>query len=135
MLFRSSEGTTNRVRLQEDKFLTMEIPLPPLDEQRRIVSRIEHLSAKIEEARRLRQQAAKESEALALSCAEATFQKMAKRYGVASLGEVCISITDGDHITPPFVEDGVRFIFVGNVSSGRLHFRSEERRVGKECRL
>ena len=29
---RASEGTTNRVRLQEDRFLALEIPLPPLPE-------------------------------------------------------------------------------------------------------
>lgn len=51
----ASEGTTNRVRLKEDKFLNLEIPLPPLEEQRRIVARIEELSTAIAEARGLRQ--------------------------------------------------------------------------------
>jgi type I restriction enzyme S subunit len=46
-----SEGTTNRVRLKEDRFLRLEFSLPPLPEQRRIVARIEALAAKIEEAR------------------------------------------------------------------------------------
>jgi type I restriction enzyme S subunit len=64
---RVSEGTTNRVRLQEDKFLTREIPLPPLAEQRRVVARIEQLAAQIHEARALRQQAAEEVEALCRS--------------------------------------------------------------------
>jgi type I restriction enzyme, S subunit len=53
----ASEGTTNRVRLKEDRFLATKIPLPPLEEQQRIVAWIEELAAKIEEARRLRQQA------------------------------------------------------------------------------
>jgi type I restriction enzyme S subunit len=61
---RASEGTTNRVRLQEDRFLGLEIPLPSLAEQRRIVARIEELAAKIHEARTLRHQAAEEAEAL-----------------------------------------------------------------------
>jgi type I restriction enzyme S subunit len=61
---RASEGTTNRVRLQEDKFLAREIPLPPLAEQRRVVARIEELSAQIHEARTLRHQATEEAEAL-----------------------------------------------------------------------
>jgi len=61
---RASEGTTNRVRLQEDKFLACEIPLPPLAEQRRVVARIEELAAQIHEARSLRRQAAEEAEAL-----------------------------------------------------------------------
>lgn len=50
----ASEGTTNRVRLKEDRFLQVTIPLPPLEEQRRIVARIEELATKIEEARGLR---------------------------------------------------------------------------------
>ena len=61
---RASEGTTNRVRLQEDLFLALEIPLPPLAEQRRVVARIEELAAQIAEARTLRQHAAGEAEAL-----------------------------------------------------------------------
>lgn len=44
----ASEGTTNRVRLQEDRFLAMTIPLPSLGEQQRIVARIDALAARIE---------------------------------------------------------------------------------------
>lgn len=50
---RASEGTTNRVRLQLERFLDIEVALPPLPEQRRIVARIGELAAKIDEARRL----------------------------------------------------------------------------------
>jgi type I restriction enzyme S subunit len=52
----ASEGTTNRVRLQEDRFLRMAIPLPPLSEQQRIVAKIEELAAKIEQARALKRE-------------------------------------------------------------------------------
>src|SRR5947209_14651093 len=61
---RASEGTTNRVQLQEDKFLAREIALPPVPEQRLVVARIEELAAQIHEARTLRQRAANEAEAL-----------------------------------------------------------------------
>jgi type I restriction enzyme S subunit len=64
---RASEGTTNRVRMQEDKFLTRGILLPPLAEQRRVVAQIEELAAQIHEARTLRHQAAEEAEALTQS--------------------------------------------------------------------
>lgn len=63
----ASEGTTNRVRLVEDRFLAAEIPLPPLEEQRCIVARIEELAAKIEEACRLRSEASADAEALVAS--------------------------------------------------------------------
>lgn len=60
MCQRASEGTTNRVRLKEERFLAAASPLPPLEEQRRIVGRIEALAGRIAEARGLRQ-AAKDS--------------------------------------------------------------------------
>src|SRR5260370_3226227 len=43
-----------KTELKARRLLPIKIPLPPLDEQRRIVSRIEELAAKIEEARSLR---------------------------------------------------------------------------------
>ena len=51
---RASEGTTNRVRLQEDLFLQLEIPLPPLGEQKRVVARIEELLHLIRQAQAIR---------------------------------------------------------------------------------
>jgi len=51
-LSESTGGTpTSRNRLKEHKFLAFKIPLPPLNDQRRIVARIEQLAAKIQEAR------------------------------------------------------------------------------------
>lgn len=60
LCLRASEGTTNRVRLSEERFLSLSIPLPSPEEQRRIVARIDGLAAKIEESRTLRIQAAEE---------------------------------------------------------------------------
>jgi type I restriction enzyme S subunit len=64
LCLRASEGTTNRVRLKENLFLALEIPLPPLTEQRRIVARIEELAARINEAKLLRKQAEEAGHAL-----------------------------------------------------------------------
>ncbi len=67
-LSESTGGTpTSRNRLKEGKFLAFKIPLPPLDEQRRIVARIEQLAAKIGEVRELREQILSESDALCRS--------------------------------------------------------------------
>jgi type I restriction enzyme, S subunit len=43
----ASEGTTNRVRIKEDRFLAQEIVLPPLAEQQAIVSRLDTLADKV----------------------------------------------------------------------------------------
>jgi type I restriction enzyme S subunit len=49
----ASEGTTNRVRLQEERFLNEEVHLPPLEEQLRIVGRIEEVAQRVQQAARL----------------------------------------------------------------------------------
>jgi type I restriction enzyme S subunit len=46
-----SRGTSGKNRIKPELFLTIQIPLPPLEEQRWIVARIEELAAKITEAR------------------------------------------------------------------------------------
>lgn len=63
---RRSSGQTNisRLRFKEPDFLAMELPLPPLGEQERIVERIEVLARRVEEARRLRRETVEEAEAL-----------------------------------------------------------------------
>ncbi len=40
----ASEGSTNRVRLKEAAFLDIEMPLPPIEEQRRVVERLSRLT-------------------------------------------------------------------------------------------
>src|SRR5437660_8170438 len=60
----AAQGSTNYAAIRPTHVLGYEIPLPPLSEQRRVVARIEELTAHIHEARTLRHQAAEEAEAL-----------------------------------------------------------------------
>ncbi|MDH4442638.1 MAG: restriction endonuclease subunit S [Rhizobium sp.] len=61
---RASTGSTNRVRLKEERFLGFEIPLPSLDEQRAIANRLDKVHAKLKE--RAAETAAVEREANAM---------------------------------------------------------------------
>ncbi len=40
----------------------------------------------------------------------------------ARLGNICLSIADGDHQAPPKVQKGVPFLVISNVSSGNISF-------------
>jgi type I restriction enzyme, S subunit len=51
-----SRGTSGKNRIRPEKFLDIEIPLPPLEEQRRIVARIDALAERISEVQRLRRE-------------------------------------------------------------------------------
>ncbi len=69
-----SPGGAGRNRtLSKSGFLSLEIPLPPLAEQRRVVAQIEELAAQIHEARTLRNQAAEEGDALLTSFRRSAF--------------------------------------------------------------
>lgn len=92
---KASEGTTNRVRLQEDRFLNFQIPLPPLPEQRRIVARIEELAAKINEARDLRQQVAQETARIYEARLSQRMEPNGKGWVRETVGDVIVSMDAG----------------------------------------
>jgi type I restriction enzyme S subunit len=60
----TGSAALSMLTLNPPKFLLLEIPLPPLSEQQRVVARIEELSAQIHEARTHRQQATAEADSL-----------------------------------------------------------------------
>lgn len=71
-----AQGSTNYAAIRPAHVLSYEISLPPLAEQRRIVARIEALAAQIDEAKRLRQEAVEEAEAMGVSATAAAFRKL-----------------------------------------------------------
>ena len=60
----SAQGSTNYSAIRPSQVLSYQIFLPPLTEQRRIVARVETLVAKVDEAKRLRQEIATDIEHL-----------------------------------------------------------------------
>lgn len=60
----ASRGSTGRNQIKRRAFLAIGAPLPSLDEQQRIVARIEGLASRIGEARLLRQQVTEEIDAI-----------------------------------------------------------------------
>ena len=67
----ASEGTTNRVRLREDRFLRLAIPLPT---QRRIVGYLDRLQAMVDALKRLQAETAAELDALLPAVLDAAFR-------------------------------------------------------------
>ncbi len=104
LCLRASEGTTNRVRLKEERFPALEIPLPPLAEQRRVVARIEELAAQIHEACTLRHQAAEEAEAIIVAMAHrADLDQSAKQHAGwkrKRLSDVVRFVDDSHRVEP-----------------------------------
>ena len=117
-----AKGTTGYAAVRPKYLLAAEIPLPPLEEQQRIVACIEELATRIEEARGLRKRSVEEIEKLLPSTVSrtlASFEGEARHVAVES---IAISVTDGDHLPPPKTTSGVPFIFISNVVDGKVNF-------------
>jgi type I restriction enzyme S subunit len=108
---RLSQGTSGKNRIKPSLFLSIEIPLPPLEEQRRIVARVEELAGKIEEARALRQQTLKETEALLASVLHKIFVDQENTWTQLDVGSVAEIIDPNpSHRMPHYSEKGIPFI-------------------------
>ncbi|HHT9914879.1 TPA: restriction endonuclease subunit S [Legionella pneumophila] len=99
----------------------IEVPLPPLQEQKRIAAILDKADA----VRRKRQQAIELSEQLLRSVFLDMFGDPVtnpKGWQVKKLQEVCLKITDGVHQKPTYSEEGVPFISVKDITTGKLSF-------------
>jgi len=84
-----SFGTSGKNRIRPEKFLEIEIPLPPLDEQRRIVAHIDALAEQIAAARGLRHGAVAEAEAFWYSSLRMFREGLVlSKDGLQNLGEI-----------------------------------------------
>jgi type I restriction enzyme, S subunit len=128
---------TSRNRLKEAHLLAMSIPLPPLPEQHRIVSQLDHLSATISEGVGLRHRASKEGGAIVpayLNRIIGTPSSGPLRQW-SSLNELVHDVADGPHVTPTYVDSGVPFITVLNITTGRIQFGNHSHITEEDHRL
>jgi len=107
--FYGNRGTV-RSALRFNDLCQIEITLPPLAEQLRIVARIEELAAQINEARTLRQKAAEETNALLFNQVDRIFKNLAGLFPLRVFGSFSPHVTSGPrNWAKHYVEGGFRF--------------------------
>jgi type I restriction enzyme S subunit len=108
----------NRNRVYE-----VEIPLPPLSEQKRIVKRIEKLFAKIDEAEKLREESQKDTTAFFPLSLKKIFEENRKKFNSKDLGEIANLVRGpfgGSLRKDIFVSSGYSVYEQGNVIKNNL---------------
>lgn len=95
----ASAGTTNRRRLKEAQFLRIPVPLPSLDEQRRVVARVVTVADRAREALNLQTAAIEEVDALYASVKSSAFCRGAVACSVVQPLEEVVSVKMGQ--SPP----------------------------------
>lgn len=126
--------------LKVSHFSEIRIPIPPLNEQIRIANKLDSLLAKVDKAqarldkiptllKRFRKSvlAAATSGELTREWREAlTTDEQWENHNLATL---CNSVSDGDHQAPPKADEGIPFLVISNVSSGKIEFDKVSRWV------
>lgn len=112
-----------RNRYKEAFLLKLEIPLPPLSEQRRIVGRLEHLASKIEEARGLRVKVEKEIGALLASVFDQSLL-LQNHWRELEVSEICEKPQYGYTASATSQPIGPRMLRITDIQNGKVDWSS-----------
>jgi type I restriction enzyme S subunit len=114
----TARGSTNYAAIRPGHVLGYKIPLPPIEEQRRIVGRIEYFEAKVNDARVLRSRAAAEIELFRRTGFRTLLQSV--KGETVHLEAVCSEIIDCLHSNPIYSDSGVPTLRSPDVGWGTL---------------
>ena len=119
---------TRQPRVTVNALLEYPIPLPPLEEQKRIAARIEELVGRVEEAQRLRHAAREGVERIMQAALHKVFSK-AEREGWewVKLGNVCEIIMGQSPPSDTYNEEGIGLpFFQGKIEFGEVYPRPKK---------
>ncbi|MBN9047779.1 MAG: restriction endonuclease subunit S [Rhizobiales bacterium] len=108
----------NQASITRDQVSNLKIPLPPLDEQKRIAAILD----KADQLRQKRRQAIALLDSLTQSIFVDMFGRADPAYPTVKLSEITHRITDGVHQKPTYTESGIPFISVKDITTGKLIF-------------
>lgn len=120
----ASKGV-NINNLKNSDITNIEIPLPPLAEQGRIVAKIEELfagiDAGVENLKAVKNQIALYRQSVLKSAFDGTLYKTTE-WNIDVLKNLCSVISDGDHQPPPKAKNGIPFIMISNINKNLINF-------------
>jgi type I restriction enzyme S subunit len=113
-----TSGTT-RKRISRSKLAEIEIPIPPLPEQQRIVHVLDEAFASIAQAKSNAERNLVNARELFETVLETAFDN--SDWEEKRLDEIC-EVKDGTHDTPQYEEDGIPFVTQKNIREDGLSF-------------
>lgn len=117
-----AHGGVGLRHITKGKLEAIRLPLPSLNEQRRIVGRIKDCLGRVEEISRLRSEAVMEADALLPSMLNNEFLQLAKRYGSAEIGQLAVETRYGTSSKCTTTPNGTAILRIPNVAGGFVNF-------------
>ncbi|MHA7648074.1 restriction endonuclease subunit S [Nitrosopumilus sp. S4] len=100
----------------------LKIKLPPLEEQKRIIKKIDDLFSKLKKIKTLIKHTQNQLKQYEQSLLNNTLQSLTFDYESKKLNDICIKITDGTHFTPEYTATGIPFISVKDIQNEKINF-------------
>lgn len=132
-------GTT-RLKLNQANMNNIPIPLPPLDEQKRISEKIELMLDKINQSKQLIEEAKQTFELRRAAILDKAFSgELTKKWReesvngftvnwlTKSLEDVCVGIFDCPHSTPQYIDEGIPAIRTSDVGFMKINLIAARR--------
>lgn len=114
-----SSGTTF-LELSATKFKQIPFPLASIEEQNRIIERIEELFSQLDKSIENIDNTLKLIELQEKNILHKTFKDIDAT--IVRLEDVTLKITDGTHHTPKYTKNGIHFISVKDIRDGKIDF-------------
>lgn len=96
----------------------LQIPVPSMQKQERIVAKIEELFSELDKA----VEALETIQQQLIVYRQAVLKEAFDNLATIQTAEVCIHITDGDHQPPPKTESGIPFIVISNIHGNQINW-------------
>ena len=113
------ESGTTRKRISRKNLDCIDMTFPPIEEQQRIVTRIEELFSELDSAVETLQKAKQQLEVYRQAVLKEAF---AECQSTVKVNDVCKHVTDGDHMPPPKTETGIPFIMISNIDKNVINW-------------
>ena len=113
------ESGTTRKRISRKNLDCIDMTFPPIEEQQRIVTRIEELFSELDSAVETLQKAKQQLEVYRQAVLKEAF---AECQSTVKVNDVCKHVTDGDHMPPPKSETGIPFIMISNIDKNVINW-------------
>ena len=114
-------GTAGQLRVSSNYMKDFLVPLPSIDEQGRIVEKIEKLFSKLNDTKNILDNVKLSLRLCKQSIEKSIFENLEKTCDLKNLDDVCIKINDGTHNSPPnFPKGKIPYITAKNIRPRKL---------------
>lgn len=109
-------GAVGHKRVDKEFIENYEIPVPPIEEQRRIVAVLDEALAGVQQVISHTERNLQNAQDLFDFYLQSIFAEIYEQHEVVKMSDLSTEITDGDHSPPPKSQTGIPFITISNIN-------------------